>query len=171
MAGTETIDWVLYDFDKGSHAAGVEVTFFDAAEPSATNNQQDTNMQVASQLPSGEKFTIHKIGVLFDWPAAVANATEETDALDQATLELVVASKRMFIAPVQILLAPNQFPAVDIASGASCGNIGNNWFELKHPITIPGGTSFKVVLTQGITDTTADITFGVCLVGELTRPA
>lgn len=170
MAGQETIDWVLYDFDSGSHAAGVEVTFFDTTESAATNNQQDTNMPIAGQLPSGQKFVIHKIGILFDWPAAVANATEETDALDQATLELKIAEKRVFIAPAQILLAPNQFPAVDIASGASCGNIGNNWFELKHPITILGGTPFKAILTQGITDTSADITFGVVLVGELTRP-
>lgn len=166
----ETIDWVLYDYGAPSHAASATVTLFDQAEDAATNTYQDTNMPIANQLPSGQKFVIKKIGVIFDWVAAVANATEETDFFDQAILELKIAEKRAFIAPLSIMLAPNQFPAVDIASGASCGNAPVNWFELDHPITIEGGTPFKVILTQGLTDTTADITCGVCLVGELTRP-
>jgi len=128
----ETIDWVLYDYGSSSHAASVELILFDQSEDSATNDFQDTNMPIANQLPSGQKFVIHKIGVVFDWVAAVANAAEESAALDQATLELKIAEKRMFIAPLQLLLAPGQYACVDIASGASATNSPVNWFELKN---------------------------------------
>lgn len=166
----ETIDWVLYDYGAPTHAAKASVTLFDQAESAATNAHQDTNMPIANQLPASQSFVIKKIGVIFDWVAAVTNAAEESSALDQGTLELKVAERRMFIAPLHILLAPNQYSCVDIAAGASASSNPVNWFELEHPIAIPGGVPFKVIINQGLTDTTADITFGVCLVGELTRP-
>jgi len=167
----ETIDWVLYDHGAPSHAASATVTLFDQAESAATNTYQDTNMPIAGQLPTTQKMVVHKLGVIFDWGAAVANATEESDFLDQGTLELKIADRRMFIAPLHILLAPSQFACIDIAAGASVSSNQVNWFELKNPITLNGGVPFSVEITQGLTDTTADCTIGVVLVGELTRPS
>lgn len=165
-----TRDWVLYDHGAPTHAASATVTLFDQAESAATNTYQDTNMPLANQLPTTQKFVIHKIGVIFDWEAAITNAGEEVDALDQGILELKIAEKRVFIAPIHIVMAAGQQASADIAAGANISSNAVNWFEFKHPILIPGGTPFKVVITQGLTDTAADITFGVCLVGELTTP-
>lgn len=166
----ETIDWVLYDYGAPTHAAGATVTLFDQTEAAATNNEQDTNMPIAGQLPTTQKFVIHKIGFIPDWVAGIANANDQQDFYDQGTLELKIAEKRMFIAPLHILTAPGQLGADTVAAGATQYGPGTTWFEFKHPITLEGGTPFKVVITQGITDTTASHTVGVVLVGELTRP-
>jgi len=161
----ETIDWVFYDLVASGTTESVKKTFFSHDEPS--DGLQVTNMPIAGQIPSTQKFELHSIEFIPDVEAATGDLK---DLLDAAVLELYVNEKRMLSAPLIMFCANSYLIPMSTESTVDKPQLAGTPYKLEKPITISGGDSIKVEVTIGKTAVSASMDMIVCLKGLLTRP-
>lgn len=168
-AGEEEIDYVLYDTQTSGTTAGAAITFFDQSEASA--GIKATNMPIANQLPSSQRFSINSIQVLFDPEMATGDLK---DILDQAVLEIKINEKRKFIAPLAWFTSQGQLIPSTTWGGATVSDLpqmGGSVYTLTNPIALQGGTTLSVKIQIGQTAPSASSYIQVLLCGLLIRPA
>lgn len=167
-------DWVMYSSNAiNSSTAKTEIELFQESESEAGDGKNETNMQVAGQLPANQKFEIHRIEVYLDEGALEEATVSDTfDFTHMANIEVQVNNRRMFICPLKHLIGQGILShAHTTANEATIGVGAAIPHEFKYPIVINGGDSFKVVLTSGVTATTASaVDIQVALIGVLTTP-
>lgn len=164
----ETLDYTYYDSVSSGTTASASLIFFNQSE--SGTNKQTTNMPVAGRLLATESFDVTKIYAYFESDTLTADLIK---LLDKCVLEFLIQENRVLALPL-ILCAPNTFLAADAstlnqtATVQSAGITGGP-FELKVPIKIPKGASFKVRIKigEGASPTASDIK--VALRGKLTR--
>lgn len=170
-----TRDWVLYSSNAvNSSTAKTAVELFQEAESTADDKANETNMPLAGMLPANQSFKINRIEVYWD-EAALEEATvsDTFDFSHMATLEVKVNDQRVFMCPLKHLLGQGFLShAHTTANEATIGVGATVPHEFKHPIEIKGGDAFKVIVTSGVTATTATaVDIQVALIGELTTPS
>ena len=160
----EQIDFCLYHVEASGTTAEVDVVMFDKTE--SADGKDETNMSQAGVLPVSQRFLIKEIRLNID---PISAATDVPKLLDRGVFELLVNSKRMFIAPAIELLSPGAIipagvtQAVDHAVGMG--------YKLENYILIPGGVPFSVNFRTGATAASATQDIYVVFLGELVRPA
>lgn len=169
-----TRDWVLYSSNAlNPSTAKTEVELFQESESEAGDGKNETNMQVAGMLPANQEFKVNRIEVYLD-EAALEEATvsDTFDFVHMANVELQVNGQRLFICPLKHLIGQGILSHAHTTANEATISVGATIpHEFKHPITIKGGDPFKVILTSGVTNTSASaVDIQVCLIGELTTP-
>ena len=163
-AGEEQIDWFLYHVEASGTTAELEITLFDKTE--SADGKDETNMSQAGVLPTTQRFLVKEIRINLD---PISAATDVQKLLDRGVFELLINSKRMFIAPAIEILSPGAIipagvtQAVDHAVGMG--------HKLENYIMIPGGVNFSAIFRTGATVASATQDIYVSLIGELVRPA
>jgi len=161
--GEEEIDWVWYDLVASGTTASATKTFFNHSK--GADGLAVTNMEIAGQLPSSQRFLIKSIELLVDVNAASGDAA---DVLDSAVLELYISGRKMFSAPAAYFLTPI---ATSQTTTADTGTAHRKVpFELDKYIVLNGGTDFRVDVLIGKTAPSASTDLTVLLRGRLVRP-
>ena len=167
----ETISWVYYHGQDLGTSAGTK-TFFQTDKHAATNGLADTNMEVAGQLPSANKFVIKKISVI---PSPNEDPADILAALSEAVLQLNIAGKPYLEIPVvECIKGAGGAASAALYGQASATEIdryspGGDGYKLDIPITLMGGVAFDVKITFVNAPSTSCFVY-VCLHGDLTRP-
>jgi len=157
------VDWVWYH--KQSISSSGTTTYFNTDE--ATSGTNVTNMKMAGQLPSAEKFTIKSIQVFFD----PADAVDDIETLlGNTVLELVIGEETKIKAPLFHFVPQGNITGYAALYGQaseterSAAGLGGTVWTFENPIVLPGGVGFKVDLHVGTAPSAAvDVT--VSLVG------
>jgi len=163
-SGEEELAWVLYDTEGGYNAANTALAYFDQAESAV--GQDETNMPVANQLPSSQRFLIKEI----HWFLNDVSATvDETNILDRAFIELTINNRRKFVAPLRMVVGG----ATIIPSGVTQDedHLAGEGFKLERGIIVNGGDNLAVTVDTGETSAGTDMEATVALIGRLVRPA
>ena len=158
----EQITTTLYDTELSTTAANTSLTLFDNTEQGS--GLDDTNMQIASQLPSTQRFLVKAISAHFN---DVLAATDAENLLDRASFELRINNWRMFSAPLREIMSEKTV----IPSGVTQDEqyfIGKT-YPLENYIMIPGGTTFNATIETGETAAGVSTAITVVLHGELVR--
>lgn len=160
--------FVLYDTAPFGASAGTEHVLFQVSQGSdSTHTEAYTNSRGAGQLPTEEKMLVERIHVIVDHNTAIADVPKIFNA---SFLEIRVSDKTIFKAPLAMLSSFNayggHYSQAAAADEAVIGLIGVG-YELKIPILIPGGVSFRIRVYQG-TAVTAASNLKVALEGTLT---
>ena len=162
-AGEELIDYVLYDGQLSTTGANAALVFFDNTEAGVGIDQ--SNMPIASSLPSKWQFLIEKFAVHFN--DVVASADVE-NILDRASFLLLINNRRMFSAPLREVMSEKTV----IPSGVTQDEqyFMGKTYELMNYIHLKGGDQFSVEIETGETAPGVSTELTVCLIGELIRP-
>lgn len=161
-SGEEELDYILYDLVASAHSGSESLTFFNHSR--STSTLAVTNMEIAGQLPSSQRFLIKKIQLQVDVLAAANDAAEELDA---AAAELSINNKVVFSAPATVFCT-SFIPA--ITTTATVGPAMNVVeFELDKYIVLNGGVPFKIVMLNGKTASSANTDHTFILRGRLVR--
>ena len=162
--GEEEFDIPLYDTEGGLNAADTNIQFFDQGE--AAVGIDETNMPKASELPSTQRFLVKKIEVFVN---DVSAAADEHTMLDRSVLEMKINSKRVFVAPLRLLMGGATVLPAGVTQDED--HVAGFGYDLDRYIVIPGGTQFSVVIETAQTATGADMELTVALRGRWVRPA
>jgi len=167
-----TRDWVLYGGDTVDFSsASTDNVFFNEDEAAAGGGVNETNMPIASQLPREWNMKVHEIQVLLDATELAATSLDALDALHQSLIEIKIAKKRVFIAPVKCCLGPGNLFHPAVESNAAGMTANAQGFIFRNPLIIPGGTPFEVILRTGVTAATSSTNeVTIALIGEMTMP-
>lgn len=164
------VDWIIYDTAPFTIAAAGQLTLFQVPQGGdSTHVEAYCNTPGAGSLPANQAFVIKAIAIYPDQDVTIGDLRL---VFKQSYLELIVADKVMLKCPIAFLAAPMQFSeAVNAADPLvlAAGAYSAPLFELTLPIHIPGGTPWKVNITQ-ITDIIANVQVKCLLIGTLTRP-
>ncbi len=147
----------LYDTAVPSTAANTEHTLFQVAEGAdSTHTKGFTNSRGAGQLPGEESFEIHNIGIFGDTVMPLAD--REGLYLD-SYIEIQVNDQTMIRVPAALCARNDGYQGHFAETTASdvnaIGKVGQG-FQLMMPITIPQGSGFKVIYSQGTALTAAE---------------
>lgn len=164
----EELDWVYYDHVASSTTASAVKTLF--AQGEAATNSHTTNMPVAGRLLDSEEFNVEEIAVWYETDLAHADLIK---LYDRCVVEFLISNNRVFSAPAVMCAPKNKFLACsaahnDAATTQTVGAAGGP-FELRIPIKIPSGASFKLKLTMGHGSTPTDTEIAAALRGRLRR--
>lgn len=163
-SGEEEIDWLLYDTEGGYDSANATLVYFDQAESSV--GLDETNMPVAGQLPSSQRFLIKEIHFFINDVVASADAH---NIMDRSYLELKINNKRMLAGPLRMFVGGGT--VVNAAVTQDEDQITGEGFKLDKGIVINGGDNFVVETDSGETSMGTDAECAVVLRGRLVRPA
>lgn len=183
----------LKNLERGTHSAAGEVldwTYFDTLTVSATlstnlfqvalgqgatpKTLDKTNMTVGGMIPTGQRFTIHRIKMTYIsqsayWASAgTANVQYWYSMLTQSTLEFKIPGKDSILTVRldEILGASTLVADVPTVSGDNIPMIQPRYhgiFPLNKPIILAENTSFGVLITHqtapnaGLYNTTGDM--------------
>jgi len=162
--GEEEIDYCLYDLVASGTSASASLTFFNHTR--GTDGLAVTNMEIAAQLPSRQRFLLKKIALLVDVNAA---AGDSADVQDAASMEFYINNKLVYCAPSPIFGVPVAISQTRTAELG--GSVNMVEFELEKYLVIDGGVSFKLVMMIGKTAVSASTDLTWILRGRLVRPA
>lgn len=164
------VDWILYDTAPFTIAIAGQMQLFQVPQGGdATHTEAFCNTPGAGAFPSAQAFTINGIAVYPDQDCTIGDLRL---VFKQSYVEIVVADKIMLKCPMALLAAPMEFSQAVNAADAlllAGGAYSAPPFELNIPIVIPGGTPFKVNITQ-IIAVVAAVQVKCALRGKLTRP-
>ncbi len=161
-SGEEQLDHIFYDTELSTTSANTNLTLFDGTE--AASGLDDTNMPIASQLPSSQRFLVKKISVHFNDVLASADAE---NILDRGSFEMRVNDRRVFACPLREVMSEKTV----LPSGVTQDEqyfVGGT-YEFENYVHIPGGVRFNVLIETGETAPGASTALTVCLHGELVR--
>ena len=162
-AGFEQIDWILYDGQLTTTNASTSLVLFDNTQAGVGKDQ--SNMPIASSLPSNWQFLLKSLAVHFN--DVVASADTE-NILDRAYIELLINSRSMFIAPLREVMSEKTVIPAGVTQDEQYFMGGTYNFE--NNIHIRGGDNFSIEIETGETAPGASTELTVCLIGELVRP-
>lgn len=162
-AGEEEIAWMLYDTEGGYDSANTTLQYFDQAESAV--GPDETNMPIAGQLPATQRFLIKEIHFFINDVIASADAH---NIMDRSYLELKINNKRMFIAPLRMLIGGGTVLPSAVTQDED--QLQGDGFKLDKGIVINGGDSIIVETDTGETSMGTDAECSVALVGRLVRP-
>lgn len=164
----EELDWVYYDHVASSTTASAAKTLF--AQSEAGTNSYTTNMPVASRLLDSEEFIVEEISCWYETDLTHADVIK---LFDRCVVEFKISNNRVFSAPMLMCAPKNKFVPCMVAlnQAATTGTTGTAGgpFKLRIPITIPSGSSFKVIVTLGHGSTPTDTEIACALRGKLRR--
>ena len=164
------LDYVLYDTAVFGATANNESVLFQVAQGGdATHTESFTNMRGAGQLPQAEAFSVEWIGVNPDHALVEA----DIEAIWRGSfLEIRVADLTVLKAPLRLFADQadyqGHFAQAAAANRVIIGLRGEG-YALTKPISIPGGTYFRVRVVQGPA-VTAGSNMKVNMRGTLTIP-
>lgn len=195
----EVISQPLYDYQLYPAAGATQLTFFQTPVGQGTKTRQDTNMELAGQLPAPQMFLLEGIGVdylpggtaappvIFGAQAATGQANDVFAILRAGQARLVIGSKEYFSLSPLLAMPPRShlgaaFGAADGGANASAVqqlrmNVAYADGDVYQPIPmlLEASQNFRVELNWAVaiatvsTDALARI--GVVLYGTLYRPA
>jgi hypothetical protein len=120
------------------------------------------------QLPQPQAMAAHYIWAACNGIAGAGALVAELAKLLDGTVEVLVANKLMFAAPLNVIgLNAILKGATDTASSQSSGP--QKFFKLAVPIVIPANTQFEVYFTSGPDAMTASNVLTIGFTGELSR--
>lgn len=164
------VDWVFFDTAIFTTGPAGQIQLFQIPQGGDSVHVEDfTNSIGSGSLPANMSFLIKAIAMYAELDIV---EIEIKKVLARSYLEIVVADKVMLKAPLIYFAAPqgyagynNVTPAANLMAVSYVGPL----FELVIPIPIPGGTPFKINVTQ-IVATAADEQVKLLMIGTLTRP-
>jgi len=162
-AGEEVLDYTLYDGQLSTTNANTALTLFDNTEAGVGIDQ--SNMPIASSLPSKWQFLIKKIAVHFNDVLASADAE---NILDRASFLLNINSRRMFSTILREVMSEKSVIPAGVTQDEQY--FMGKTYELENYIHLKGGDQFNVEIETGETAPGASTELTVCLIGELVRP-
>lgn len=145
------LDYVIYDTAVFGTVANFENVLFQVSQGSdATHTENFTNARGAGTFPQEESFLVKHIGVVADFNTATP---EDYQLMWYASfLELRVSDKTLLKAPLHWFAHRNAYQGhysqAAAADNALIGLMGDGYM-LENPISIKGGTSFRVRVVQG----------------------
>lgn len=147
------------------------VTLFAFSEGSTPDKQsQDTNMRIGGQWAQSETFTINRVIV---FPDDNFVAVDYKRLWEENFIKVIIEQETFLQIPLSMCAGYAAFEGVTnqavAADFAALGKVGHG-FELKIPIVVAGGRSFKVELHQITTLTNADQNVKLVLDGILDQP-
>lgn len=164
------VDWIMYDTAPFTIAAAGQLQLFQVPQGGdATHIEAYCNTPGAGSLPANQNFVIKAIAIYPDQDVTIGDLRL---VFKQSYVEIVVSDKVMLKVPMAYLAAPMDFSqAVNFADPLvlAAGAYSAPLYEFVIPISIPGGTPFKVNITQ-ITALIAAVQVKCLLIGTLTRP-
>jgi len=162
-AGEEELDYVLFDVQSSTTTANTVLNFFSRAE--SAQNKRTTNMPLASNLPSTQRFLVREVQLVGD--SEFSTATDQSDAFDGGSVELTINKRRYLHGDMRCFLGPGMRvpPGVTNVDESFSGT----GFKLERGIVLPGGTEFNVEVITGDTAPTAAQQLTVRLIGTLVR--
>lgn len=195
----EVISQPLYDYQLYPAAGATQLTFFQTPVGQGTKTRQDTNMELAGQLPAPQLFLIEGIAVdylpgltaaapvIFGAQAATGQANDVFAILRAGQARLVIGSKEYFTMSPLLQLPPrahlgSSFGAADGGANAvTVQQLRMNVAFAEGPVYMPipmlleASQNFRVELNwaAAIATATGDALarIGVQLYGTLYRPA
>lgn len=166
------MDYVLYDTAAFGNAANTEHLLFQVAQGGdATHTESFTNSRGAGQIPNEETMVIEEIAV-----TVVTNQATPSDYQNvwiASFLEIKIADFSWGKFPLALLARANSYGGhYSQAAAADDAMIGlqGKGLQLKRPITLKGGTSFKVRVFQGTALGGASRNVLISLIGVLNMP-
>lgn len=166
------LDYVLYDTAVFTNVANTEQVLFQVAQGGdATHTESFTNMRGSGALPQEEAFACIRIGVTVDFDTA--GEEDYTTVWRGSFLEVRVSDKTVLKAPLALFSAANMYGGhYSQAAAANNAVIGlqGDGLKLDIPITIKGGTAFRVRVVQANATSAASKNMKVWLRGTLTTP-
>ena len=163
QTGEELIDYVLYDWQLSTTNASTALVLFDNTEAGVGIDQ--SNMPIASSLPSKWQFLIEKFAVHFNDVLASADAE---NILDRASFVLLINNRRMFAAPLREVMSEKTVIPAGVTQDEQY--FMGKTYELMNYIHLKGGDQFSVEIETGETAPGVSTELTVCLIGELIRP-
>lgn len=164
------LDWIFYDTAPFNTTAGAVHELFQVPQGGdATHVENYTNMSGAGALPPNHKFLVKAISI---YPEMDIGQEEIQKIFNKSFVEIIVGDRVFLKCPIAHLAAPQQFTRHYSQAAAADGEnitFSGPLFELNIPIEIPGGTPFKVNITQVVATTAAE-QVKCLLIGNLTRP-
>ena len=164
------VDWIFYDTAVFTSGPAGQLQLFQIPQGGDTTHVENfTNSIGSGSLPANMSFIIRAIAIYAELDVL---QLELPKIFNKSYLEIVISDKVMLKAPLAYFAAPQQYAGqFELASAALQQLV--SWtgplFELTIPIPIPGGTPFKINITQ-IVATTADEQVKCLLLGTLSRP-
>lgn len=163
-------DWTLYDTAVFGATAVTDHELFKVAQNGdATHTQSFTNSRGAGVMPANEQFDIDTIGIS---PDGDFSANDRGDMWDGAFITIRVNNQDVFTAPLRMCAGYAAYSGhFTQAAAADMNRIGleGMGYKLNKPITIKGGMSFSVIVSQR-TAITAASNVKTMLRGNLTLP-
>lgn len=164
------VDWILYDTAPFTNAIAGQLPLFQIPQGGDAVHIEDfCNTPGAGSLPANMNFLIKGIAI---YPEPAVLDIDIGPIFNRSYVEIIVADKVMLKVPMAYLAGPQQVTgvadaAIAIVSGSA--TYSGPPFELTIPIPIPGGTPFRVNITQMVA-TSVTIQVKCLLIGILTRP-
>lgn len=164
------LSYLLYDTVPLGTAANTEFVLFQVPQGGdSTHVESFTNMRGAGSLSQSEKFVINKLSVATDFVFTLLS--DYMQAFSNSFLELRIQDLTYFKAPLQLLVDASAYGgSIQLSSAANQSPIGllGDGYELTLPVTIPGGTPFRVRVYQTVAQSAGPHNLKVSLHGTLT---
>lgn len=153
----EIMDWSYYDSFNVS--AALSINMFQSAVGQSSKTLDKTNMTSNGQIPTGQRFTIHRIKMLYVSQAAAwasdgtAQVQKWYDLLTKTTFEFKIPGKDSLLTlTLQELLGPATLTAmIPTSSGDNIPIIQPRYsgiFPLNKPIILAEQTTFGCLITH-----------------------
>lgn len=180
----EELSWSLYDFTTYAAAGQSNLSFFQTPNGSGGKTIEDTNMDLAGQIPKGQNFIVESLCVEFfpqtaiNLLAASTYADDVKAVAESGNLKFKVGSKN-YVDQAPLGLFPQQYKQSGYAASALAGtvitysqNIGAVYSIV--PVRLTSNQNFLISLSWGTLaalPSTVDGRIGVRLNGRLFRNA
>ena len=161
--GFEVIDYILYDGQLTTTSANTALVLFDNTQAGVGKDQ--SNMPLASALPSNWQFLLKQIAVHFNDVLASADAE---NILDRRYFELFLNNRSMFLVPLREVMSEKTVIPAGVTQDEQY--FMGKTYQFENYIHIKGGDNFSVEIEVGETAASASTELTVCLIGELERP-
>jgi len=163
-ADEEQLSWVLFDVQSSTTTANTVLNFLSRSE--GAQNKRTTNMPIAGQLPSTQRFLLKKIRLMTD--SEFNTTTDVNDVMDGGSIEVTLNNKRMIHAPLRAALG--LYTKIGSTTADADTLPQGEGIDLDPYLVIPGGSNVNVEVITGDTAPTAANQLTVMLIGELVRP-
>lgn len=164
------VDWILYDTAPFTIAAAGQLPLYQIPQGGdAVHTEDFCNTPGAGSLPANQNFMIKAIAI---YPEPSCLQVDIDLVFNRSYVEIIVADKVMLKAPMAYFAAPQSFGGsngIVLAALATWVSYSGPLFEMVIPIPIPGGTPFRVNITQ-VVGISANTQVKCLLIGTLTRP-
>ena len=163
-AGEEQLTQPLYDTTLSGTAADADILFFNKSE--SADNREVTNFQQIGVLPTSHRFLLKGFVAFFN---DVSAAGDEINVCDRGIFELLLNNKRVFLAPLRMLIGKQ----TTLPSGVTLDEsfVVGEGFMLESYIIIKGGVPISGILNTGKTAASVSTALTIALLGELVRPS
>lgn len=145
------MSYSMYDTAEFDNAADVDFELFQSRQGSTSARTKNvTNSRGDGSLPANEGFRIDKIIIMIE-PDVIR--TEAELAWRDSYIEILINERSVFLVPLAMCAGHMQWQGEFHEAIAtlvdSIGLVGDG-YALELPLSIPGGTSFRVTLHQAI---------------------